>query len=117
MSDVRVTVVPTDDLVDDMEAIRSDIAKLVSLLDAKQRKIEKRWYTLREAAELKGISFEVLRKMPGRYYPNFGRSTEMVKNSRKYNRMYRADHVYAWLDKAEEDIDREYREMLRGETA
>lgn len=110
MSDVRVTVVP----VDVLDEIRDELAALKEKIETPSS--PKRWYTLREAAELKGMSYEVVRKLPPKYWPNFGHSQTLVSGSRRYNRVYRDVDVYRWLDMTEEDIEREYRAMLR-ETA
>ncbi len=111
MSDVKVVVVPADDLA----AIRQEISALREKVTPPS--LGKRWYTLHEAADLKGISFEVLRKRPAKYRPNFGRGTCMIDGSRKYQEVYRDTDVMRWLDQTEEDIDREYREILRRESA
>lgn len=107
-NDVRVLVVEEDVL----EAIRDEIAQLREKVEGP---VVKTWYTLKEAAELKGISYEVLRKLPPRYYPNFGRSQALVTGSRKYSHVYHHTDVREWLDMTEDDIDARYRAMLREE--
>ncbi|MEX2444459.1 MAG: hypothetical protein WD492_12690 [Alkalispirochaeta sp.] len=105
---VQVVVVPASDL----HEIREEIGALREELARIKSPTQKRWYTLHEAADVKGISFDVLRKLPRRYWPNFGRSTSMIDGSRKYKEVYRDTDVMAWMEMTEADIDHAYREML-----
>ena len=110
MNPAQVTVVQTDVLdhiLNEISALRQEV----------QRPVQKRWYTLHEAAELKGISFDVLRKLPRWHRPNYGRSTCLISGSRKYNEAYRAEDVMVWLEKTEDQLEEEYWEILEHEKA
>lgn len=107
MSDV--VVVSTDEL---RALIREAVAEAIP---EQTEGPSKTWYTLREAAELKGISYDVLRKRPRWERPNFGEATSMIDGSRKYQEVYHRDHVIPWLEKTSEELTEAYRDFLYSE--
>lgn len=101
------SVVVVDERV--LEEIRDEIRELREKIQPAEQKT---WYTLHEAADLKGISYEVLRKRPIQYRPAFGRGTNLIPGSRKYGEVYHRDEVMEWLGLTEEEIDMAYEAYL-----
>ena len=56
-----------DDLPAAIEQLMNDVRQLKQIAESSERILEKEWYTLSESAELKGISYDALRKRPRRY--------------------------------------------------
>lgn len=95
----------TDDL---RSVIREELERV---LDAQDR-LGQEWYSLREAAELKGVSYEVLRKRPLRYWPNFGRS-HAVMHRGHHAKMFHRSEVALWLPMTEAEMDDLWQEKRR----
>lgn len=106
----EVIVVSKDEL---KQLIKEAVAEAVPEQTTQPEKV---WYTLREAAELKGISFDVLRKRPRWTWPNFGMSTTMIDGSRKYREVYHRGHVLRWINQTEAEIAEHYRDYLYEES-
>jgi hypothetical protein len=94
-----------DELPDAVEQLINDVRQLKQLAGRSDRLLEKEWYTLREAAELKGISESSLRKRPRRYWPHRGEGHAVIKSG-KHSRMFHRSEVAEWLPLTEQDIDR-----------
>lgn len=103
----------SDIVVVSEERLRAVIREELQQIQPQEAQEEHTWWTLRQCAERKGISYDVLRKLPVRYRPNFGRCTTMIDGSRKYKEVYHVSTVLPWLDKTHEEIDREYRTWIR----
>lgn len=91
-----------------MELTPEELRRLIReelelVLDAQER-LKKEWYKLGEAAQLKGVSPDVLRKQPRRYWPAFGRSHPVVSKGH-YSQMYHRSEVALWLPLTEAEID------------
>lgn len=75
----------------------------------------RQWWTLRAACELKGVSYDVVRKRPRRYWPNRGEGHPVIANGGHYSEMFSRDEVLAWLPLTEPEIDAQIvREVRRG---
>lgn len=105
----EVIVVSKEEL---REIIREEVR---AAAPAEQHEEYPTWWTLRRCAEKKGVSFEVLRKLPRKYRPNFGKATCLVDGSRSYREVYHVSHVLPWLEMTNEDIDAAYEQELRRE--
>lgn len=107
MGDARVVIVEADlvqELVEEVRSLRAQVATL-------RPKDLPAWLSLKEAAELKGVSFEALRRQPKRYWPNFGHGGALSSDRRK--RMYHRDDVLEWCRWDQDEIDRRYTAYLR----
>ena len=83
--------------------LRNELHRIRAVL--LNRQFDQEWYTLRQACELKGVSVEVVRKRPRRYWPNQGHGHPVINNGGHYSEMYHRTEVEAWLPLTETDID------------
>jgi hypothetical protein len=96
--------------------IPSAVGRILDRLDILEERINalpsydtRYWWTLRQACERKGVSYEVVRKRPRRYWPNRGQGHPVVNNGGHYSEMYSYTEVMEWLPKTEAEIDAEIR--------
>lgn len=92
-----------------VEGLQRDLSTVLRILDDPDRRLVQEWYTLKEAAELKGVSYDSLRKLPRRYWPNRGETHQVVHSQGKFGRMYHRSEVAAWLPLTAEEIDQAIR--------
>ncbi|MFP4066239.1 MAG: hypothetical protein ACLFS5_01940 [Spirochaetaceae bacterium] len=104
-----------DDLPQAVEEVRQTLARLleVTARDSSETRLTQEWYTLRDACELKGISYEVMRKRPRRYWPARGNGHPVVNNRGHYSDMYHRSEVLAWLPLTEPEIDEQIAKEVR----
>jgi len=100
------------ELTEEMKAISSAFENLSEEIRANTHSsLPKQWYTLKDAADLKGVSYEKLRHSPRYLWPAMGRSTQVFRTGR-YSKMYSREDVSAWLTKTETELEAEYRRSL-----
>ena len=77
-----------------LDELRDEVRRLREIVRPARAQI---WYSKKECAELKGISYNVLTKKPHWHWPNAGESKAIVHNSR-YSECFHRDDVELWLE-------------------
>lgn len=103
MTERTVTELSTDDI---RAIVREELQAVLEVRSLPE------WMTLRQAAELKGVSYDVLRKRSRRYWPAFGVGHPVVSTGH-YSKMYHRSEVLAWLPLTEAEIDELWRQRRR----
>lgn len=101
-----------DGLEERFDELRTSIEYVIRLLkDTDNTRLSKEWYSLKDCAELKGVSYEKLRHSPKHLWPNAGNPTPVYSEGR-YSKLYRREDVIVWLPKTEAELDSEYRRSV-----
>jgi len=95
---VTIDVPEVDQLISTGAALCEEVAALRLAVHP-----QKSWYTKNETAALKGVNRKTLDANPY-LWPNFGRGKIVGRTMH-----FRAADVNRWLDKSDEQIEREYR--------
>lgn len=106
-----------DELPAAVEELLRQQAELKAIIAQLDRPQYREYYTLRQACELKGVSFEVVRKRPMRYWPARGNSHRVINSGGRYSRMFHRSEVFEWLQLTEEEIDAQIRRESTGRKA
>ena len=99
---MQIEVPELEQLISTVAALGQQVAALRSAV-----RPEKAWFTKREAAALKGVQAKTLDAHPY-LWPNFGRGEMVGKTTH-----FKAEDVVDWLNKTDEQLEREYRAYKR----